>query len=50
MASERGTDFETRAFPYFKDGLLDLESFREVTGFTEEEVRAYCHQRGWYVD
>lgn len=49
MAAERGTDFETRAFPYLKEGLLDVESFREVTGFTEQEVRAYCADRGIHV-
>lgn len=49
MAAERGTDFETRAFPYLRDGILDLESFREVTGFTEAEARAYAEERGLHV-
>lgn len=49
MAEERGTDFESRALPYLKERLLTLESFREVTGFTEEEARAYCAERGVHV-
>lgn len=41
IAQERGTDFESRAYPAFKSGRLDFEHFREVTGLTDAEVLDY---------
>lgn len=46
LAAERGADFESRALPHLREGVLDLETFREVTGLTQEEAVSYCQSRG----
>lgn len=48
LARANGTNFESRAYPSFKSGRIDFERFREVTGFTYEEVLSFvCEQEGF---
>lgn len=43
---ERGADFESAAYRAFADGLIDAQTFREVSGMTPSEAKDYVQERG----
>lgn len=46
ICAERKTDFELRSLDYLRDGLIDLEMFCTLGGFTRAEGIEYCRERG----
>lgn len=40
------TTFEDRAFPYYRDGRIDLDGFMRFSSFNHAEAKAYLKERG----
>ncbi len=47
LVSERGNDFESKAFAALAEGLISYESFVEVSSMTRAEASDYCAHRGF---
>lgn len=47
LVSERGNDFESKAFAALAEGQIDFEAFVEVASLTLREATEYCTHRGF---
>jgi defect-in-organelle-trafficking protein DotB len=46
ICRERGSDFDTQAFPFLRDGRITLDRFCAITNMTPREARAFATERG----